>query len=87
MVDPKVLLLDEPSAGLSPKLVGEICESSAAVHRAGVAVLMIEQNAVRALEMSSRGYVLAAGRVRLADAADRLLANAEVGELYLGARD
>jgi len=87
MVDPKVLLLDEPSAGLSPKLVGEMFEIIANVNRAGVAVLMIEQNAVRALEMSSRGYVLAAGQVRLSDAADRLLANAEVGELYLGARD
>jgi len=84
MVDPTALLLDEPSAGLSPKLVEEMFQIIARINRAGVSVLMVEQNAIQALKMSDRGYVLAGGRVRLADRAAALLDNAEIAALYLG---
>jgi branched-chain amino acid transport system ATP-binding protein len=84
IVDPKVLLLDEPSAGLSPKLVQEMFETIVRVNNAGVGILMVEQNAMQALEMSDRGFVLAAGQERMSGKASDLLKNAEVGELYLG---
>ncbi len=87
MVDPKVLLLDEPSAGLSPRLVGEMFGIIKNVNAEGVAVLIVEQNAVQALRMSDRAYVLAGGRVKLTGPADELLQNAEVRELYFGTRD
>ena len=86
MVEPRALLLDEPSAGLSPRMVEEMFETVTEVNRQGVAILMVEQNAIQALGISHRGIVMASGRVQLADAADRLLDNKEVGELYLGSR-
>ncbi|MHA1601075.1 MAG: ABC transporter ATP-binding protein [Alphaproteobacteria bacterium] len=86
MVDPTALLLDEPSAGLSPKLVEEMFEIIVRVNQAGVAVLMVEQNAIQALKMSDRGYVLAGGQVKLTERAEALLNNSEVAELYLGVR-
>ena len=84
IVDPKVLLLDEPSAGLSPKLVQEMFDTIRRVNDTGVGILMVEQNAVQALEMSDRGFVLAAGQERMSGKASDLLADAEMGELYLG---
>ncbi len=84
IVDPKVLLLDEPSAGLSPKLVQEMFKTVRRVNNAGVGILMVEQNAMQALGMSDRGFVLAAGQERMSGKASDLLKNAEVGELYLG---
>ncbi len=86
MVAPKVLLLDEPSAGLSPALVEEMFAVVRRVNAAGVAVLMVEQNATQALKISHRGYVMAAGRVAMADTAERILASEEIAELYLGTR-
>lgn len=86
MVDPKLLILDEPSAGLSPKLVGMVFQRVRAVRDTGVTILMVEQNAKAALLISDRGYVLAEGQERITDAADALLHNPEVGELYLGAK-
>ena len=86
MVEPRALLLDEPSAGLSPRMVEEMFETVTEVNRQGVAILMVEQNAIQALGISHCGIVMASGRVQLADAADRLLDNKEVGELYLGSR-
>jgi branched-chain amino acid transport system ATP-binding protein/neutral amino acid transport system ATP-binding protein len=86
MVAPRVLLLDEPSAGLSPKMVEEMFATVAKVNAQGIAVLMVEQNAIQALGISHRGIVMASGRVQLTDTADRLLDNEEVGELYLGSR-
>jgi ABC-type branched-subunit amino acid transport system ATPase component len=86
MLDPTLLLLDEPSAGLSPRLVGLIFDKIAEINRAGVALLIVEQNAQQALRLSHRGYVLAGGRVRLEGAGDALLDDAEVGRLYLGGR-
>lgn len=86
IVDPRILLLDEPSAGLSPKLVGEMFETIQAVNKQGVGILMVEQNAIQALEMSDRGFVLASGQESMSGKAADLLADSEVGELYLGVR-
>lgn len=84
MLDPKLLLLDEPSAGLAPKLVELIFEKTIAVNKTGIAILMIEQNAREALRFSHRGYVLAAGENRFEDTAENILSNPEIGRLYLG---
>ena len=84
MVDPQVLLLDEPSAGLSPKLVDMIFEKIIDVNKTGVSMIIVEQNAREALKMADHGYVLAMGRNVLDDSGDALLANEEVGRLYLG---
>lgn len=84
MLGPKVLLLDEPSAGLSPVMVDQMLDAIVTVNRTGVAVLMVEQNAVAALNISHRGIVMASGRVALAGEAKALLADRSVGELYLG---
>ena len=86
MVSPSVLLLDEPSAGLSPKLVSKMFETVRRVNEAGVAVLMIEQNAIQALAFSHRGVVMAAGRVVMSGPAQELLDSRDVSELYLGTR-
>ena len=79
MVDPQVLLLDEPSAGLSPKLVDMIFEKITEVNKTGVSMIIVEQNAREALKMADHGYVLAMGRNVLDDTGDALLANEEVG--------
>jgi ABC-type branched-subunit amino acid transport system ATPase component len=84
MVDPQVLLLDEPSAGLSPKLVDMIFEKIRDVNKTGVSMIIVEQNAREALKMADHGYVLAMGRNVLDDTGQALLANKEVGRLYLG---
>ena len=84
MVDPQVLLLDEPSAGLSPKLVDMIFEKIIDINKTGVSMIIVEQNAREALKMADHGYVLAMGRNVLDDSGDALLDNEEVGRLYLG---
>jgi ABC-type branched-subunit amino acid transport system ATPase component len=84
MVDPQVLLLDEPSAGLSPKLVDMIFEKIIDINKTGVSMIIVEQNAREALKMADHGYVLAMGRNVLDDSGDALLANEEIGRLYLG---
>ena len=84
MLDPTLLLLDEPSAGLSPLLVDSVFEKIEAINRSGVAILLVEQSAREALRRSHRGYVLAGGQVRLEGAGPALLENPEVGRLYLG---
>ncbi|MEJ2730018.1 MAG: ABC transporter ATP-binding protein [Deltaproteobacteria bacterium] len=84
MVDPQVLLLDEPSAGLSPKLVDMIFEKILDVNKTGVSMIIVEQNAREALKMADHGYVLAMGRNVLDDTGKALLANEEVARLYLG---
>lgn len=86
MLDPRLLLLDEPSAGLSPRLVGMVFEKMAEINQTGVALLIVEQNARQALRLSHRGYVLASGQVRLEGKGDQLLSDEEVGRLYLGGR-
>jgi ABC-type branched-subunit amino acid transport system ATPase component len=84
MVDPQVLLLDEPSAGLSPKLVDMIFEKIRDINKTGVSMIIVEQNAREALKMANHGYVLAMGRNILDDTGEALLANEEVGRMYLG---
>ncbi len=85
MLDPQVLLLDEPSASLSPRMVEVIFDRIRAINRMGTAILLVEQNAREALSLSKRGYVLAMGYNRLEGEARGLLDNEEVGKLYLGA--
>ena len=84
MLDPKVLLLDEPSASLAPNLVEMIFEKIVEINKSGVAILIVEQNARVALKLSDRGYILAMGRNRFEDTGEALLNNEEVGKLYLG---
>ncbi len=84
MVDPQVLLLDEPSAGLAPNLVDMIFEKIVDINKTGVSMIIVEQNAREALKMADHGYVLAMGKNVLDDSGDALLANEEVGKLYLG---
>jgi branched-chain amino acid transport system ATP-binding protein len=86
MLDPRLLLLDEPSAGLAPRLVGMVFEKLAEINQTGVALLLVEQNAREALRLSHRGYVMASGQVRLEGESSQLLHNEEVGRLYLGGR-
>ena len=85
MADPKLLMLDEPSAGLSPKLAEAVFSQLRKISAAGTTILMVEQNARAALRVSDRGYVLAEGQNRLDGDAASLLDNPEVGKLYLGA--
>ena len=84
MLDPQLLLLDEPSAGLAPNLVDMIFEKIKEINAAGVAIMIVEQNAKEALKMADHGYVLAMGRNVLDDSGEALLDNEEVGRLYLG---
>jgi ABC-type branched-subunit amino acid transport system ATPase component len=84
MLDPVLLLLDEPSAGLSPAMMGTVFDRIREVNQAGVALLLVEQNARDALQMSDRGYILVAGENRLEDTGKDLLSNPEVASLYLG---
>jgi len=84
MTEPKLLMLDEPTAGLSPLFMDEIFERIIAVNKAGVGILMVEQNARKALEIADRGYVLVTGSNRYADTGANLLADREVVESFLG---
>jgi ABC-type branched-subunit amino acid transport system ATPase component len=86
MLDPKVLLLDEPTAGLSPVLVGMIFDQIDAINGTGVAILIVEQNARQALQRAHRGYVLVLGQNRYEDTGTALLENSEIRELFLGGR-
>ena len=85
MLDPRVLLLDEPSASLSPKMVDSIFEKIGDINREGTAILLVEQNAQEALSFASRAYVLAMGENRFEGEAKGMLDNEEVAKLYLGA--
>lgn len=88
MASPHVLLLDEPSAGLSPKATDEIFRHVRTISsEGGVGVLLVEQNATKALAISDRCYVLAEGRNRLEGEASAIAQNPEVGRIYLGAGD
>lgn len=85
MLKPDLLLLDEPSAALSPILVNHVLEQIKEINRMGTAIVLVEQNARKALEMADRGYVLEAGRDRFEGRGVDLLNDPKVGELYLGA--
>ena len=84
MSKPRLLMLDEPSAGLSPRYVLEIFEHIVAVNKAGVAILMVEQNARQALAFASRGFVLAQGQNRFTGTGPELIADPEVAKSFLG---
>jgi ABC-type branched-subunit amino acid transport system ATPase component len=85
MLDPKILLLDEPTASLAPKMVEDIFAKIHNINQTGVAILIVEQNAKEALSVCHRAYVLAGGHNRLEGTGPELLASEEVGKLYLGA--
>lgn len=84
MARPRLLLLDEPSMGLAPVLVENIFEIIQRINRQGMTVLLVEQNALMALEVANRGYVLQSGRIVLADSAQNLIQNEMVRKVYLG---
>ena len=86
MSKPKLLLLDEPSMGLAPLMVQKVFETVLAVSREGVTILLIEQNAKLALEVSDRGYVMESGEITLAGDAKTLLHDPAVRAAYLGER-
>jgi branched-chain amino acid transport system ATP-binding protein len=83
---PTLLLLDEPSLGLAPKLVGEVMQTLAQLQQEGLTILLVEQNAQAALEIADRGYVLEAGQLTLQGAAADLLSNPSLRAAYLGER-
>jgi branched-chain amino acid transport system ATP-binding protein len=85
MANPKLLLLDEPSMGLAPILVEKIYETVVEINRQGTTILLVEQNANYALDVSARGYVLEVGTVALSDRSEALRENPEVQKAYLGA--
>ena len=86
MTDPRVLMLDEPTAGLAPRVVGEVFADLRRLAASGVAILMVEQNARAALRASDRGYVLTEGRNHMAGSAEQLLAHPGIAEAFLGGR-
>ena len=84
MARPKVLLLDEPSMGLAPILVEQIFEIVKDINASGTTILLVEQNALMALGIAQRGYIMQTGEIVLQDVADRLMTNPEVQKAYLG---
>lgn len=84
MAAPKLMLLDEPSMGLAPIFINEIFDIIRAINAAGTTVLLIEQNANKALSIANRGYVLASGEIKLSGTGQELLANTAVQKAYLG---
>ena len=84
MLEPKLLLLDEPTAGLSPLLMDTVFRMVQDINATGVAILMVEHNAKKALSISHRGYVLAVGEVRMENTGPELANDPQVGRLYLG---
>jgi branched-chain amino acid transport system ATP-binding protein len=84
MVEPAVLLLDEPSAGLAPRAAEQLFETIAAIHQDGVAIAIVEQNALQALRLAHRGYILVDGRNSLTGPAADLALNPDVRRIFLG---
>ncbi|SMF51436.1 amino acid/amide ABC transporter ATP-binding protein 2, HAAT family [Tistlia consotensis] len=84
MPEPRLLVLDEPTAALSPALVHQVLETIRELPRMKVSVLLVEQRARQALTISNRGYILDSGTVVIADTAERLLSDSRMAELYLG---
>jgi len=84
MGDPKLLLLDEPSMGLAPRLVAEIFAQVAGLKGQGTTILLIDQNARAALAIADRGYVMESGRIVLDGAAQQLLHDPQVQQAYMG---
>ena len=86
MADPKLLVLDEPSLGLAPRLVQQIRDTIVEINKAGTSVLLIEQNAVMALSIADYGYIMETGKVVMDGPAEKLLGDEDVQEFYLGLR-
>jgi branched-chain amino acid transport system ATP-binding protein len=84
MMHPRMMMLDEPSLGLSPRFVDEVFDKIVELAQGGLTVMVVEQNAARALEISNRGYVLELGRNRFEGSSHDLLTNPEVRQMYLG---
>jgi len=84
VLDPTALLIDEPSAGLAPKLVQMVFQKIQAINDRGVSIVLVEQNAKKALAIADRGYVLEAGKNRYEGLGQALLHDPDVGRLYLG---
>jgi branched-chain amino acid transport system ATP-binding protein len=84
LAKPRLLLLDEPSLGLAPQMVDEVFKAIQEIHDEGTTILLVEQNALRALEIADRGYVLETGQIRLTGTGDDLLHNPAVRRAYLG---
>ncbi len=84
MLRPKLMIMDEPSLGLAPKLVDEVFEIIRKVKKNGISILLIEQNLVKALGVTDRGYVMETGRIVLSDTSTSLMKNKEVRRAYLG---
>ena len=87
MSSPSLLLLDEPSAGLSPLFRRQVFEHVSKIKESGVTVVMVEQNAKAALKVSDRGIILAEGILRLEGSADEVLQSSEIGEIYFGVQN
>ena len=81
---PELLMLDEPSLGLAPRLVAEVMDALSQLHGEGLTILLVEQNARAALEIADRGYVLEAGALTLEGTATKLLGDPALREAYLG---
>ena len=84
MTNPKLLMLDEPTAGVSPLVVKELFEKIISIARTGIAILMVEQNARQALEIADNGFVLVQGENKYTDKGSKLLSNKEVRKAFLG---
>jgi len=84
MVDPKLLILDEPSLGLAPKLVAQIRDTIVEINKDGTSVLLIEQNANMALSIANYGYIMETGKIVMDGVASKLLKDEDVREFYLG---
>jgi branched-chain amino acid transport system ATP-binding protein len=84
MTQPKLLMLDEPTAGVSPVVMDDLFDRIVEIARTGIAILMVEQNARQALEIADHGFVLVQGRNRFTDTGEALLANEEVRRSFLG---
>ena len=84
MSRPRLLLLDEPSMGLSPRLVDQVFDTIVSINKSRTTIMLVEQNANQALRVAKRGYVIETGEIVLSDDADKLLSNPQVKEAYLG---
>jgi len=84
MVDPEIMLLDEPSIGLEPKFIDDVFERIEQLNELGTTILLVEQNAQKGLSVADRGFVLASGEIKYTGTGEELLDDEEVGRLYLG---
>lgn len=84
MIDPEVMLLDEPSIGLEPTFIDDVFERIEQLNELGTTILLVEQNAQKGLSVADRGFVLASGEIKFTGSGDELLDDEEVGRLYLG---